>query len=296
MGELAIRTEGLTKRFRRTPAVNDLALRVPEGSVYGFLGRNGAGKTTTIHLLMGLLEATAGEMRVLGLDPRRDSLAMRRRVTFVPETPSLWPWMTVGQVVWFASQFYATWNDDLAAELLGRFELPEDTKIKHLSRGMQGKVALTLALAPEPELLILDDPTSGLDALVRQEFMESIIGALQETGATVFFSSHIITDVERVADWVGIIDEGQLLREAPTDELKQRVRRVRLVFEGEPPEIELDGLLARQGAGRERVLTLGDFGNGQLEQLRALNPTHLDLLDLSLEEIFVSLVRKGAAR
>ena len=289
MGEPAIRTEGLTKRFRRTPAVNDLALRVPRGSVYGFLGRNGAGKTTTIHLLMGLLEATAGGMSVLGLDPRRDSLAMRRRVTFVPETPALWPWMTVGQVVWFASQFYATWNHNLAAELLGRFELPEDTKIKHLSRGMQGKVALTLALAPEPELLILDDPTSGLDALVRQEFMESIIGALQETGATVFFSSHIITDVERVADWVGIIEEGQLLREARTEDLKQRVRRVRLVFEGEPPEIELGGILARQGAGHERVLTLGDFGNGQLEQLRALNPTHLDLLDLSLEEIFVSL-------
>jgi ABC-2 type transport system ATP-binding protein len=294
MAELAILTEGLTKRFGRKTAVNEVSLHVPRGSIYGFLGRNGAGKTTTIHLLMGLLEVTAGTMSVLGLDPRREGVAMKRRVTFVPETPALYPWMTVAQAVWFASQFYPTWNHSLAADLLRRFELPEDTKIKHLSRGMQGKTALTLALAPEPELLILDDPTSGLDALVRREFMESIIGALQETGATVFFSSHIINDVERVADWVGIIEDGRLVREASLDDLKQSVRRVRLVFEGEAPEIALEGILAREGTGRERVLTLGSFGDGQLAQLQALNPSHLDLLDLSLEDIFVALVRREA--
>jgi len=209
-GEFAIETTGLTKRFGRLVAVDGIDLKVPVGSVYGFLGRNGAGKTTTIQMLMGMLAPTAGGMRVLGFDPLREDVAMKRAVSYVPERVQMYDWMTVREIVWFAANIHPRWDGAASDALIERFELPLGQKVGALSRGMQGKLGLALAMASHPKLLILDDPTMGLDAVVRREFIESIVGVLQETGTTVFFSSHIIDDVERVADWIAIIHEGAL--------------------------------------------------------------------------------------
>lgn len=215
MTDFAIQTDGLTRRFGRTFAVQEVDLRVPAGSVYGYLGRNGAGKTTTIQMLMGLLSPTSGHLSVLGLDPFKSDVAMKRLVSYVPERVGLPDWMTVANLIAFGAGVHPHWDGALAEELRRRLELPADQRLSQLSRGMQGKAALLLALAPRPKLLILDDPTLGLDVVVRREFMESIVAALSDLGTTVFFSSHILDDVERVADWVGILHQGRLVLQSP---------------------------------------------------------------------------------
>lgn len=292
MSEFAIETVGLTRRFGRTVAVDGIDLGVPVGSVYGFLGRNGAGKTTTIQMLMGMLEPTAGTMRVLGFHPRRDDVAMKRLVSYVPERVQMYDWMTVREIVRFGAGVHPRWDDAAAAALLERFDLPLDRKVGALSRGMQGKLALALALASHPRLLILDDPTMGLDAVVRREFIESIVGVLQEAGTTVFFSSHIIDDVERVADWIGIIHEGRLLLQEPLEELKGRVCRVILTFADEAPAPpELAGVLAVERSGRQIVLTVARFDDGMRGAVEALGPSAIETEGCSLEDIFVAYVR-----
>lgn len=289
--EYAIVTDGLVKCFGRKRAVDGLSIHVPRGSVYGFLGRNGAGKTTSIQVLAGLLAPSAGTLSVLGLNPMRDDVALHRRMTYMPEEPALYDWMRIGEVCWFASQLWRTWNAKLAESLLERLELSPQDRIGNLSRGMKGKVALTLALAPEPELLILDDPTSGLDAVVRREFMEGIVGALSETGATVFFSSHIIQDVERIAEHVGIIDKGKVLVEAPLTDLKASLRRLVATFPGPPPAISLEGVLARETVASECSLIVRGFRQEMLADLTRLGATRVSAEDVSLEDIFVATVK-----
>ena len=170
MNGTAIATEGLTHRFGKLTAVDDLHLEVPAGTVCGFLGRNGAGKTTTIQILMNLLRPTAGTTEVLGLDPAADSLALRRQVGYVAENRVMYGWMKVREIVWFTGQFYETWNQARVDGLISRFGLDPEQKVKHLSRGMNAQLALALALGHEPRLLILDEPASGLDVVVRRDF------------------------------------------------------------------------------------------------------------------------------
>ena len=215
MSSPVIQTADLTKRFGKNTAVDSLSLAVPEGTVFGFLGRNGAGKTTTIKMLLGLLPRTSGSASVLGLDSARKSLDIKRQVGYVPEQHHMYRWMTVDQLMWFCKAFYPTWDDAECARLLERFKLPGDKKIRQLSRGMIAKTALTLALAHDPKILILDEPTGGLDVIVRREFLESIVRLIQERGKTVFISSHLLADVERVADQVAILREGRGLLKLP---------------------------------------------------------------------------------
>ncbi len=295
MAELAIETTGLTRRFGRLVAVDEVDLQVPAGTVYGYLGRNGAGKTTTIQMLMGLIEPTAGAMSVLGYNPLRQGVAMKQVVSYVPERVQMYDWMKVSEMMWFGANIHPHWDPKLADDLLERFELPRDRRIGQLSRGMQGKVALTLALASQPKLLILDDPTSGLDALVRREFIESIVGVLQEAGTTVFFSSHIIDDVERVADWIGILDEGRLIIQSPLEELKSSVKRVVVTLPDEAGELDVPGLLQQEGEGRRQAYIIADFAPEKLEPLRVAGASNLEVQDCSLEDIFVAYVRTRPA-
>jgi len=207
----------------------------------------------------------------------------------------MYDWMKISEMMWFGANIHPHWDRRLADDLLERFELPRDRRIGQLSRGMQGKVALTLALASRPKLLILDDPTSGLDALVRREFIESIVGVLQEAGTTVFFSSHIIDDVERVADWIGILDEGRLIIQSPLEELKSTVKRVVATLPDEAGEFDVPGLLQQEGERRRQAYIIAEFAPEKLEPLRAAGASNLEVQDCSLEDIFVAYVRTRPA-
>ncbi len=218
MTQPAIEVQSLSKRFGRRLAVDDLSFQVPAGSVCGFLGRNGAGKSTVIRLMMNLLDPTAGRITLLGLDSRRDHVALMQRVGYVPEAPVFYDGMKVGQLVRFTAGFYARWNHSRVDELLERFAIPRDQKARDLSRGTRAQLAL--ALGNDPELLILDEPATGLDVLVRRSFLESVIQVIQQEGRTVFLSSHLLHEVERVADHILILDNGRLIQSGTADELK----------------------------------------------------------------------------
>jgi ABC-2 type transport system ATP-binding protein len=290
---LAIETFHLTKRYGKREAVRDLNLQVPTGSVYAFLGRNGAGKTTTIRMLLNLLDSTSGSARVLGMDSTREALEIKKRTGYVAEGQRMYDWMTVDETIWFCKGFYSTWDDSLAADLKNRLELDGGAKVGQLSRGTQAKVALLVAMAFHPDLLILDEPTAGLDVVVRRDFIEGVIELIQEQGRTVFFSSHLVHEVERVADWVGVIEEGHLVLSAPIEELKSRVKQIVLTFDRVPLDLScIPGVLAVQRNGRQAVITVRDFSDTTLQMAHALGPSAVTVMDLPLEDIFVALVGK----
>jgi ABC-2 type transport system ATP-binding protein len=269
-------------------------LQVPRGSIFGFLGQNGAGKTTTIRTLLNLLQPTSGRLQVLGHDSMAESVPLRRRVGYLPEEPSYYPWMTVQEILDFNAPFYSTWDPQLAGDLLARLELPRDRRLRDLSRGMQAKAGLILALAPRPELLILDDPTSGLDPVVRHEFLEAVIANVQSEGGTVFFSTHLLHEMERVADEVAILHNGRLRVRASLEQLKAQVKRIRAVYPDQVPEaFPLPDLLRVDRNAHQALLTVSAYRPDFPEALRSAGAESVEVIDLSLEEIFVETV-KGA--
>jgi ABC-2 type transport system ATP-binding protein len=294
MAENVIQTQNLVRKFGKTVAVDHINLQVKKGSIYGFLGENGAGKTTSIKMMLGLLKPTDGSVEVLSFNPIKDSVDIKKRVGYVPEDQTMYNWMTVSEICSFTGSFYPTWNKKLADDLLTRFDLAKEKKIKQLSRGMQAKVMLTLALAHEPELLILDDPTSGLDAIVRREFLESVIDLIEKEGRTVFFSSHIINEVERVADYIGIIHNGKLVIETELEQLKQQTKKLRLIFESALPEVgSVPNLLRVEKGAHELILTIADFNDQKLAEMRnRFNAKSAEIIDMNLEDIFVEYCRK----
>jgi ABC-2 type transport system ATP-binding protein len=297
-----IRLEGLTKLYGDQAAVNRLSLEVREGSVFGLLGENGAGKTTTIQTLLGLVMPDAGRVSVLGLDPSRQGLAVRRKVGYVPEAPVLYDWMTVAEIGWFAAGFHADCAGGTAgfqsryAELIRGFDLPAGRKIKALSKGMKAKVSLALALASDPELLILDEPTSGLDLMVRREFLESMVD-LAGAGRTVLLSSHQIGEVERVASHVALMHTGRLILAEPLDDLKARTFAVSVTFAsrdhplGPPERLGLELIDAADAPRQARWLVRAP-DRATVEALRALPGIEsLEIETPSLEEIYVGYMR-----
>ena len=199
MSRAAIEIRGLTRRYGKTEAVNGLNLTVRAGGCYGFFGRNGAGKTTTIKCLLNLLRPDAGTLRVFGLDPQTDEVAVKSRLSYVPDAVAFYPWMTVRATLDYFASFRANWNQDIETDLLKRFGLNPGQKATALSKGQKTQLALITAICPEPELLVLDEPTSGLDPIVRREFIETVIGAYQSGDPqhrTVFVSTHLISEFE----------------------------------------------------------------------------------------------------
>ncbi len=292
MIEYAIETEGLGKRFGRRWAVQDLDLRVPKGSVYAFLGRNGAGKSTTIRMLLNLMDIDRGSAMVLRLDSVKDSLEIKRRTGFVEADEPLYGWMTVDQIIWFSSQFYDTWDVGFADELKRKMELNGSQKISQLSRGQKGRVALLLALAFRPDLLLLDEPMSGLDVIVRHDVLKGVIELIQEENRTILFSTHQVQEVERVADWVGIIDEGRLIRSCPVEVLKQSVKQLVLSFPAAPPALtSLPGLKSVTVSGRQAVVVVDSFNDQTPALAKAAGASAITVQDLNLEQILIHLVQ-----
>ena len=286
-----IEMRGVRKAFGRQAVLRGVDLSVPAGQTFAFLGRNGQGKTTAIRTLLGLVRPDAGTVRVLGLDPAVDPLAIRRRVGYVAEDPALFGWMRVGQLLSFVAPFYPTWDPARAKRLVDRYELPLATRVRHLSKGQGVRAALVLALAHRPELVILDDPTLGLDPIMRKAFLRDLVAHLQGERASVFFSSHLLYEVEPVADSVVILDRGTVLRQAATDDLRAAVKRLVAPAAAEPVLARLPGLLDLARAGRQ-VTAVVD-GVAAARPVLAAAGVAVDEVDLNLDEIFEAFVIGG---
>ena len=251
--KISINIEGLTKYFGQKKAVDHLNLQIPAGCVYGLLGRNGAGKSTTIRILLGLASADFGKAEILGCDSGKLTPEIRSRVGYVNEGHNLYKFMKIKELRNYQKSFYPEkWNAELFEQMLDFFELPLNAKIKKLSNGQRAQVSLALALAPEPELLIMDDPTLGLDVVIRRQFLEEMVRLIQHQGRTILFSSHILSDVERVADRIGVIDRGRLKADCSLDRFRDSVRKIMLEFrEIAPQSPDIPGLLhIRHGENR----------------------------------------------
>lgn len=288
MTTYAIQMQNVYKSFRRTPVLTGLSLRVERGKTFAFLGRNAAGKTTAIRTLLGLLNRDAGEIRVLGKDPQQEPIEVRARVGYLAEDQQMYGWMRVDEIVRFVAPFYATWDHDLALKYLREFELPLATKIKHLSKGQNVRLGLVLALAHRPELVILDDPALGLDPVMRKQFNRDLITHLQGEGRTVFYSSHLLYEVEPIADEVAILHEGRLIRQADTETLRRDVKQFvldRIALANIRDDL---ALLDLQMTGDEAAVTV-ENASAITALLQREGLPHR-VVDLNLDEIFAAYV------
>jgi len=292
MSECAIEVTSLRKRFGAKWALHGLDLAVPQGSVFGFLGTNGAGKTTAIRAIMGHLRPDGGEVRVLGRDPWEHDEATWRRVAYVSENMALPGWMRPEDATRFCSSLYPNWDAQLERELLGEFELRGAARFRALSKGQKRRLCILLALCQNADLLVMDEPASGLDTVARRDFLERVLDVARSEGRTVFFASHILTDVERVVDRIAIIVQGHLRLDGELDSLKQRVRTLRL-----PPSVRREVvekhfqiLRFAEHEDRTEVVVL-DFDEERLDRLyeEAGDSGRGQELGMNLEDLFVEI-------
>ncbi len=287
----AVDVEGLSRHFGRVRAIDDLTLKIPRGCVFGLLGANGAGKTTLLKLLMGHLRPTAGRFALLGRTLERDLVEIRRRVGYVSEERYLYDWMTPREILRFARAFRSGWDDAKVMQLARRFDLPLDQRIRDLSRGHRARLCLLLALAHSPELILLDEPTSGLDPVANRDFRESLIRELASRDRTVVLSSHDVEEIERIADYVGILHRGRLLVGARLDDVRNSFTRVRVDAMGDSRDLKrVPGVVAVSSFEHEQILVIRDMQPSTLEMLRGPGRFEPELLPMSLEEIFLAAV------
>jgi ABC-2 type transport system ATP-binding protein len=291
MNDLAIESHALRKHYGDIHAVDGLDMHVPRGAVYGFLGRNGAGKTTTIRVLTGLARATSGDMRMLDLDPRTDSVAILARTGLVIDK-MLIPSMTGNDLMRFNRGFFPRWSDALAHKYADVLELDMKRKFKKLSNGNRTKLCLLLALAQGAELVMLDEPTVGLDPVVTDQLLRLMVEDFANEGRTLFLSSHHLSEVERIAEWVGIIDHGKLLLEARLDDMRNSFRRVRVVGEALPLATWPDIVSTNIGEGTTEYV-VRDNAESFAAHLQSQDASVLDVTPMNLSEIFLEVVGKG---
>jgi ABC-2 type transport system ATP-binding protein len=284
-----IETRKLTKYYVEREVVSQLDLRIPRGMVFGFLGRNGAGKTTTIRMLLGLVQPTRGTASILGYDCASLPAEARARIGYLAEGHNVYDWMTVEQCQDFQSAFYPSWNRKIFARVVDHFQLKAKAMAGDLSRGERAGLCLALTLAPEPELLILDDPALGLDPVARRSLLQSMVYVTRKADRTILFSSHLLSDVERIADAIAIMDHGVLRASCTIDTFRDRVRQVTLTFTGPAPTVPaMPGLLDSLRTKHELVLTFANYTPEAVRALEALHPDHIDSSSTNLEDAFIS--------
>jgi len=286
-----IQVRGLLRQFGSKRALDDVSLCVPRGGVFGLIGGNGAGKTTLIKHFLGMLRAQAGTVRVFGLDPVQNPVGVLGRIGYLSEERDLPNWMRVGQLMRYTQAFFPNWDEAYAEELRQAFDLDSNAKIKNLSRGQRARAGLLMALAHRPDLLVLDEPSSGLDPVVRRDILGAIIRTIAEEGRTVLFSSHLLDEVERVADRVAMIHEGRIVLTASIDKLKETHRRITVRFNqpfASPPEIA--GARSWTGEGSEWTYIFSGERAAAREAATELGATVVEESALTLDEIFVSRV------
>ena len=283
MHESVISVTNLTRKFGAKPALNDVSLEVPRGSVFGLVGENGAGKTTFIKHILGLLRAESGKVRVFGMDPVADPVSVLSRIGYLSEQPDLPDWMRVHEFVRYMQPFYPKWDEAYAEQLRQQFGLDQAARLRTLSKGQRAKLGLLAAQAHRPDLLLLDEPSSGLDPIVRNDILAAVIRTVSEEGRTVFFSSHLLEEIERVSDHIAMLHQGKLVLCGPLDAVKARHRRITLRFETQQPKPpEVPGAWTVAGAGREWTLVCDPA------RVAHLGASIVDDDSASLNEIFVA--------
>ncbi len=292
-----IRFDRVIRQFGQHRALDDVSYDVPRGVVFALLGENGAGKTTSIKTILGMSTPDAGKVSVLEMQPSWHSFEIRRKIGYVPEQPSLYDWMTVGEAGWFAAGFYPSGYQVEYERLAKTFDLSLTQKIKNLSKGMRAKVVLALAMAHRPPLLILDEPTSGLDTLVRREFLESMVD-MTASGQTVYLSSHQIPEVERVADIVAIMKKGKLLLVEELSQLKDSCREVIVTFEDNVNVAAVPGRVVNMSVqGRQCICLVRTTEEEPFYQLQSRSDVRtVDVRRPSLEDIFVAYMQSDSAQ
>lgn len=290
MSKNAIEIKDLKFAYGRDEVLKGVDLEVPKGSIFGFLGRNGAGKTTTIKLLLGLLKPRGGTCEIQGINPQNDEIAIRRTVGYMAEDQQMYGWMRIGQIVKWVASFYPVWDDKLTAQLLDMLELPRKSKVKTLSKGQNSRLALLLALGHKPEVVILDDPTLGLDPIARKDFLRHVIELLQTNGVTVFFSSHLLYEIEPVADHVAILDNGVIIKAAKTELLRESVRKFVLCPKPEPDLSSIAGVLDVARSGENVSITIEDCDEQKRTAIKDMASNTATETGLNLDEIFEAYV------
>ena len=289
----AIETHGLTYHAGKTFELRELNLKVREGSIYGFLGPNGAGKTTTIRLLLGLLRAQAGSINLLGQAVPRDVHKALAMTGYVPERPHLYSYMTVEQAMRYHAAFFPTFDREYADELVDTFSLVGDQKLTHMSKGEMGKLHMLLVLAQRPRLLILDEPTDGLDPVVRRDVLTALLDFCSQGTATVFISSHLVHELERICDWVGVLDHGRLVADLPMHGFKQGIKRLRIArapsLIGDTPFV----ILMREQTTADEIWVVRGWQAPMTQWFDGVGAEIKEIVDLDLEEGFVELLRSS---
>jgi ABC-2 type transport system ATP-binding protein len=291
MNEPVIAVTALSRQFGHKRALRTVNFTVPRGVVYGLVGANGAGKTTLIKHVLGLLAAQKGTVRVFGLDPVADPVGVLSRIGYLSEENDLPGWMRVDELIRYTRAFYPGWDDAYAEELRQSFALDPAARVKNLSKGQRARAGLLIALAYRPELLVLDEPSAGLDPIVRRDILGAVIRTIADEGRTVLFSSHLLEEVERVADHVTMIDQGKIALSAPLDDIKGAHRCLTLRFaESQPRPPVHAGVLAWEGSGQEWTAV---YGGGPAELQEAASQWGARIVAErvpSLDEIFVARV------
>ena len=288
-----MKIEKLSKGFGGRAVLNAVDLAVEPGRVYGLLGRNGEGKTTLIRTIMGVIPRDAGAISYKGQAVTFGGAEYKRQIGYIPEDAFFYGWMTVGGLLEFNGRFFPKWDPGKAADDLKRFALDPAAKVRTLSRGQQLKLAFVAALAARPELLVLDDPTSGLDVPTRQDFLRDVIRELADGGTAILFATHLVHELERIVDHLFILDGGRIVLDETYEKVKNLTRRVALGFDAEPPEFKTPGnVISRRQMGKDVELIIYPWNEEGERAIRALNPARLEIEALSLEDIFTSFVRE----
>jgi ABC-2 type transport system ATP-binding protein len=291
--ETVVAVNQVSRHFGATKALNDVSLVISPGCVFGLVGENGAGKSTLIKHLLGFWRAQTGTVRLFGLDPVADPVAVLGRIGYLSEEPDLPGWMRVEEQLRYTQAFYPRWDTAYAEQLREQFELDPGARIKTLSKGQRARLGLIAAEAHRPDLLILDEPSSGLDPIVRRDILEAIIRTVTDQGRTVIFSSHLLDEVERVSDQLAMLHHGALRFCAPIDDIKARHRRVVLHFEQPLPQLpSVPAAIRVEGAGREWTVICDAAKIHPAAMAQHLGATLVDDMPASLDDIFVAHASK----